>query len=106
METIKKVVYRNDDQVLVSEANSGKVVVKFLPELTNEQQTACNDLKTYCEGQIDTDLNYVVYLSEGNTLNIEDSNNKTITQVVNELPAENKSIIDTVGLLCTQFLNE
>ena len=105
METIKKVVYREEDKALVSEAQSNKVNVSFVPALTVEQQAACNNLKGYCETQIETPLNYVVYLADGNTLNIQDMNNNTVVQVVSELSMEVKAIVDAVGLLCTQLLN-
>ena len=106
METIKQVIYRNEDQVLATVSNTEKVVTPFIPDLTTNQQLACNNLKALCESKIDTPLLYVVYTALTNTLSIQQTEGENPSLLVLEMTPEDKVIVDAVGTICTQLLNQ
>lgn len=105
METIKQIVYREEDGVLMIISNNPElpVIPRFVKDLTNTQKTTVENLKTFVLTKI-TDIKYVVYTAEGNTLNLESNQDENITLNVSELGGD-KPIVDAVGLLCTQLIN-
>ena len=105
METTKQIVYRNEDKALVSVSNTDKVVVAFTDNLPVGQEVTCNNLKTFCETKITTPLIYVVYTSESGILDIEQKEGLGVSISVSELPDEEKALVDSVGVICTQLLN-
>jgi len=106
METLKQVVYRNDDQVIVPCPNSDKEIrLYFIPELSQQEQDICNNLKSFCETQIETSLEYVVFLSEVDMLNIQGVDNEIKELLISDLNPEDKSKVDAVGALCLEWIN-
>ena len=106
METIKQIVYRSEDKALVSVSNTDKVVVAFTDNLPVGQEVTCNNLKAFCETQITTPLLYVVYTAEINTLMIQQTEGESPSLPVSEMTPEDKAIVDAVGAICTQLLNQ
>ena len=105
METIKQIVYREEDGALMIIANNpdAPIIPRFVQDLTTEQKTVIENLRVFVLTKI-TDIKYVVYTAEGNTLNLESNQDENITLNVSDL-GDDKPIVDAVGLLCTQLLN-
>ena len=74
-----------------------------MQDLTTEQKTVIDNMRVFVLTKI-TDIKYVVYTAEGNTLNLESNQDENITLNVSDL-GDDKPIVDAVGLLCTQLLN-
>ena len=105
METIKQIVYREEDGALMIIANNPEapIIPRFVKDLTTEQKTVIENLRVFVLTKI-TDIKYVVYTAEGNTLNLESNQDENITLNVSDL-GDDKPIVDAVGLLCTQLIN-
>ena len=105
METIKQIVYREEDGALMIIANNpdAPIIPRFVQDLTTKQKTVIKNLRVFVLTKI-TDIKYVVYTAEGNTLNLESNQDENITLNVSDL-GDDKPIVDAVGLLCTQLLN-
>ena len=105
METIKQIVYREEDGALMIIANNpdAPIIPRFVQDLTTEQKTVIENLRVFVLTKI-TDIKYVVYTAEGNTLNLESNQDENITLNVSDLE-DDKPIVDAVGLLCTQLIN-
>ena len=105
METIKQIVYREEDGALMIIANNpdAPIIPRFVQDLTTKQKTVIENLRVFVLTKI-TDIKYVVYTAEGNTLNLESNQDENITLNVSDL-GDDKPIVDAVGLLCTQLLN-
>jgi hypothetical protein len=105
METIKQIIYREEDGALMIIANNpdAPIIPRFVQDLTTEQKTVIENLRVFVLTKI-TDIKYVVYTAEGNTLNLESNQDENITLNVADL-GDDKPIVDAVGLLCTQLLN-
>ena len=105
METIKQIVYREEDGVLMIISNNPNVLIipRFVKDLTDTQKTVVENLKTFVLTKI-TAIKYVVYTAEGNTLNLESDQEENITLNVSEL-GDDKPVVDAVGVLCTQLIN-
>jgi len=105
METIKQIVYREEDGVLMIISNNPNVLIipRFVKDLTDTQKTVVENLKTFVLTKI-TAIKYVVYTTEGNTLNLESDQEENITLNVSELGSD-KPVVDAVGVLCTQLIN-
>lgn len=105
METVKQIVYRDSDGVLMIIANNEGLIPtpRFYAELTAEQKTTIENLRTFVLTKVDS-IKYVVYTAEGNTLDLEPNEGDVVRLEVSNL-GEDKPIVDAVGLLCTQLLN-
>ena len=105
METIKQIVYREEDGALMIIANNPDtpIIPRFVQDLTTKQKTVIENLRVFVLTKI-TDIKYVVYTAEGNTLNLESNQDENITLNVSDL-GDDKPVVDAVGLLCTQLLN-
>ena len=105
METIKQIVYREEDGALMIIANNpdAPIIPRFVQDLTTEQKTVIENLRVFVLTKI-TDIKYVVYTAEGNTLNLESNQDENIALNVSDL-GDDKPIVDAVGLLCTQLIN-
>ena len=105
METIKQIVYREEDGALMIIANNPEapIIPRFVQDLTTEQKTVIENLRVFVLTKI-TDIKYVVYTAEGNTLNLESNQDENIALNVSDL-GDDKPIFDAVGLLCTQLIN-
>lgn len=105
METIKQIIYREEDGALMIIANNpdAPIIPRFVQDLTTKQKTVIENLRVFVLTKI-TDIKYVVYTAEGNTLNLESNQDENITLNVSDL-GDDKPIVDAVGLLCTQLIN-
>ena len=105
METIKQIVYREEDGALMIIANNpdAPIIPRFVQDLTTKQKTVIENLRVFVLTKI-TDIKYVVYTAEGNTLNLESNQDENITLNVSDL-GDDKPTVDAVGLLCTQLIN-
>lgn len=105
METVKQIVYREEDGVLMIVANNENLAPtpRFLKDLTVEQKATIEALRTFVLTKIDV-IKYVVYTAENNHLYLEPTEGDSIPLFVTDL-GEDKPIVDSVGLMCTQLLN-
>lgn len=105
METVKQIVYRESDGALMIIPNNPDfpITPRFYSELTAEQKTTIENLRTFVLTKI-ADIKYVVYTAEGNTLDLEPIEGDVVRLEVSNLGAD-KPIVDAVGLLCTTLLN-
>ena len=105
METIKQIVFRESDQVVIILPNSdAEIVPRFLNEMQESDRTPLEALKILCRSLVNSELKYFVYTSEGDALNIE-TGDENISLIVSEMSAEDKSIVDNAGVICTQLIN-
>jgi len=107
METIKQIVFRESDLVvMIIPKSDAQVIPRFLNEMQESDRAPLEALKTLCRTFINSELKYVVYVSEGNALNIEgEAEAENVTKIVSEMSVEDKAIVDNAGLICTQFIN-
>jgi len=105
METIKQIVYREEDGVLMIIANNEElpIIPRFIADLSAEGKQVIEDLRTFVLTKVDS-IKYVVYTAEGNTLDLEPNEGDVVRLEVSNL-GDDKPIVDAVGLLCTQLLN-
>ena len=106
MENFKQIVYRQSDKALmiVPQDDNIQVVPRFVNELTTEQQASFYELETYCLTQQDP-LVYTVYTTDVNRLDIQGEDSEVVCLIVSEMNPEDKSIVDKVGVICTELLN-
>ena len=105
METIKQIVFRESDLVvMILPKSDAEIVPRFLNEMQDSDRTPLEELKTLCRSLVNSELKYVVYTSDGNTLNIE-AEDEDISLIVSEMSAEDKAIVDNAGVICTQLIN-
>jgi hypothetical protein len=105
METIKQIVYREEDGALMIIANNpdAPIIPRFVQDLTTEQKTVIDNLRVFVLTKV-ADIKYVVYTAEGNTLDLESNGEDLVRLEVSSL-GDDKPVVDAVGLLCTQLLN-
>ena len=105
METIKQIVYREEDGALMIIANNpdAPIIPRFVQDLTTEQKTVIDNLRVFVLTKV-ADIKYVVYTEEGNTLDLESNGEDLVRLEVSSL-GDDKPVVDAVGLLCTQLLN-
>ena len=105
METIKQIVYREEDGALMIIANNpdAPIIPRFVQDLTTEQKTVINNLRVFVLTKV-ADIKYVIYTAEGNTLDLESNGEDLVRLEVSSL-GDDKPVVDAVGLLCTQLLN-
>ena len=105
METIKQIVYREDDGVLMIVANNEDLsqIPRFIADLSAADRQVIEDLRTFVLTKV-ADIKYLVYTAEGNTLDLESETEELVRLEVADL-GDDKPIVDAVGLLCTQLLN-
>jgi hypothetical protein len=105
METVKQIVYREEDGVLMIIPNNPdlQIIPRFIQDLSELDRQVIEDLRTFVLTKIST-IKYVVYTADGNTLNLESTDEENVTLNVSEL-GDDKPVVDAVGILCTQLLN-
>ena len=106
MENVKQIIYRQSDKALmiIPQNEELQVVPRFVNELTAEQQASFNELEAYCLTQQDP-LVYTVYTTDVNRLDIQGEDSEVVCLIVSEMNPEDKSIVDKVGVICTELLN-
>lgn len=106
MENFKQIVYRQSDKALmiIPENNGIEVIPRFIFELTEEQQIPFSELEVFCLTQKHP-LVYVVYTTDVNRLDIQGENDEVTCLVVSEMSSEDKLIVDQVGIICTELIN-
>jgi hypothetical protein len=105
METVKQIVYRDSDGVLMIIADNEELTPtpRFYSELTTEQKTVLDNLKTFALTKV-ADIKYIVHTAESNTWDLEPNEGDVVRLEVSDL-GDDKPIVDAVSLLCTQLLN-
>ena len=105
METVKQIVYRENDGVLMIVANNEDLapIPRFIQDLSTANKQVIENLRTFVLTKV-ADIKYVVYTAEGNTLDLESNGEELVRLAVADL-GDDKPIVDAVGLLCTQLLN-
>lgn len=108
METVEKIVYRENDSYLCVIAESQLVVGKFLTELTSQNAVYCEDLKNYCLAQLEEEdkIKNIVYVRSTGTCHIESALKLDIAITVSELPDNEKLYFSNVGGFCNQLINQ
>ena len=106
MRTVKEVVYREEDEVIIIQANEGDPAIRFLGELPNEQQVIFNTLKSFCLSLLDNGETIKYIVCKTDTLYIQPVEGKEVEQVINELDATNKAKVVAVATICTNIINE
>lgn len=103
METIKQIVYREEDGVLMIIPNNpdSPIVPRFIKDLSTEGLSKIEMLREFALTKA-ADIKYLVYKSEENTLDLE-SADENITLDLSEL-GDDTPIADAL-LLCTQLIN-
>ena len=106
MENFKQIVYRQSDKALmiIPQNEELQVVSRFVNELTVEQQASFYELEVFCLTQKDP-LVYTVYTTDVNRLDIQGEDNAVVCLNVSEMSPEDKAIVDKVGIICTELLN-
>lgn len=105
METIKQIVFRESDLVvMILPKSDAEITPRFLNEIQESDRTPLEALKTLCRSLVNAELKYVVYTSDSNTLDIE-TEDENISLIVSEMSAEDKAIVDNAGVICTQLIN-
>ena len=106
MNTIKQVVFREEDDVFMIVPNEVEVPVipRYIYDLTVDQQATFQALKDFCLTQVDT-LEYTVYTSESNTLDMQPISGTTVSLIVSEMSIDDKALVDNVGDICTLLIN-
>ena len=107
METVEKIIYRENDCYLCVISDSQLVVGKFLSELTNQNAVYCEDLKNYCLSQLDEEdkIKNIVYIRSTGTCHIESELKLDTSIIVSELPENEKLYFSNVGGFCNQLIN-
>lgn len=105
METIKQIVYRESDGALMIIANNPDfpITPRFYSELSSSDKTIIDDLKTFGLTQI-SDIKYMVYATEGDTLDLESEQEENIRLIVSDLGAD-KPTVDAFISMCNILLN-
>lgn len=105
MEIVKQIIYRDSDGALMIIADNAELAVipRFYNDLTEEQKTILEDLRTFVLTHV-ADVKYVVYTTEGNTLDLESTQDENVRLEVSNL-GDDKPVVDAVGVLCTTLLN-
>jgi hypothetical protein len=109
METIKQIIYREEDRVLVPCPDSNaEIIAHELDSLSVEDKASCEALRDWCIDKLEVGetLAYVVYINDGYNLTIEATSGKLVKFKTNELDPSDKAIVDAVGQLCTILINE
>lgn len=106
MENFKQIVYRHSDQALmiIPQNEELQVVPRFVNELSTEQQTSFSELEEFCLTQQDP-LVYVIYTIGVNRLDIQGEDNQVVCLNVSEMSPKDKAIVDRVGVICTEIIN-
>ena len=104
MEILKQIIYRDSDGVLmvISDNPDFPVTPRFYSELSTENRTIVDNLKTFALTQI-ADIKYIVYTAEGDTLDLE-SNQEDIRLIVSDL-GDDKPTVDSYISMCETLLN-
>ena len=109
MNTIKQIVYTEQyNKTFVIEANEDTcpVIPRPIDEMTGEgQKEAFEALRTYCLTLIEGELKFVIYTADINRLDIQPMEGEPVYKIVSEMAVEEKVIVDSVGLVCTQLIN-
>ena len=105
METVKQIVYREEDRVLmiISDNVDFPITPRFYSELSIENKKTIDDLKTFTLMQV-SDIKYIVYTIEGDVLDLESNQEENVRVIVNKLEGD-KSIVDAFILICETLLN-
>lgn len=105
METVKQIVYRESDGVLMIVANNPDfpITPRFYSELSSANKTIVDNLKTFALTQM-TDIKYMVYTTEGDTLDLESNQKENVRLIVVDLAIE-KPTVDAFKSMCETLLN-
>ena len=105
METVKQIVYRESDGALMIIANNPDfpITPRFYSELSTANKTIVDNLKTFGLTQI-ADIKYIVYTTEGDTLDLESNQEENVRLIVSDLGAD-KPTVDAFISMCETLLN-
>lgn len=105
MEILKQIIYRDSDGVLMIIADNPDfpVTPRFYSELSTANKTIVDNLKTFALTQI-ADIKYMVYTTEGDTLDLESDQEENVRLIVADL-GDDKPIVDSYISMCNTLLN-
>lgn len=79
------------------------VTPRFYSELSTTNRTIIDNLKTFALTQI-SDIKYMVYTTEGNTLDLESNQEEDVRLIVADL-GDDKPTVDAYISMCDTLLN-
>ena len=109
---VKEIVYREADQTIIiipiPIEGKGDPEIRFLYDLSSDRQDAFAELKVFCLSVLPAEsvLKYVIYKRDNGVLYVQPTSGKEVPEVVNDMAPADKTMIETVGLICTEILNE
>ena len=107
METLKQIVYREEDGVImiISNNENDQVIPRFLNELSQEDKSPLESLINYCLTKVEG-LRYVVFLSEFNRMDVQPTDGEVVCLTLDELDNNDRGIIDLALSKCVELLNK
>jgi hypothetical protein len=105
METIKQIIYRNIDGVLmiISDNVDFPITPRFYSELSTENKTIVDNLKTFSLTKV-ADIKYMVYTTEGDILDLESNQEENVRVLRADLEGD-KPTLDCFIAMCETLLN-
>ena len=105
METVKQIVYREDDGALMVVADNADLspIPRFIANLSAADRQVIEDLRTFVLTKV-ADIKYLVYTAEGNTLDLESNTEELVRLEVANLGVD-KPIVDAFTSMCETLLN-
>jgi len=106
METFKQIIYRDSDTALmiIPTNQELQILPRFVCDLSKKDAQPLISLREFCLKKVD-ELEYVVYISEINRLDIQPKIGAVLCLDVSTLDDSEKTIIQNAGVKCTELLN-
>lgn len=108
MENFKQIVFRMSDSALmiINVDETIETKIRFVSNLVDIQKLAFQKLGNYCTSKVDPPkFDYVVFHVDMDRLDIQCTDGKPFSIVKSTMPNEDKKMLDTVLIICTELIN-
>lgn len=105
METVKQIIYRESDGALMIIADNPDfpITPRFYSGLSSADKTIVDNLKTFALTKVSS-IKYIVYTTEGDTLDLESNEEENVRLIVADL-GDDKPTVDAFISMCETLLN-